>query len=140
MSAPRPSSYVSVSPQSSSSTRLPTQKHSYSQPLPQQPFLPHPTSHPGLHHGDAHPLLNTHDPRSSSGPSSSRSEKNRCYDHGCNGREYSTFSNLLRHQREQSGLSNKSHCPQCGADFTRSTARNSHLKTGKCRGRATGRR
>lgn len=62
-------------------------------------------------------------------------ERNRCYDHGCNGREFSTFSNLLRHQREREGNSSKSSCPKCGAEFTRSTARNSHIKHGKCKGR-----
>jgi hypothetical protein len=50
--------------------------------------------------------------------------KPQCWDHGCNGRQFSTFSNLLRHQREKSGASQKSTCPRCGAVFTRTTARN----------------
>lgn len=29
--------------------------------------------------------------------------KPQCWEHGCNGRQFSTFSNLLRHQREKSG-------------------------------------
>ena len=53
--------------------------------------------------------------------------KPQCWDHGCNGREFSTFSNLLRHQRERSGAAAKSECPHCGAVFTRSTARNTHI-------------
>ncbi|OJJ30620.1 hypothetical protein ASPWEDRAFT_32782 [Aspergillus wentii DTO 134E9] len=57
-----------------------------------------------------------------------------CWDHGCNGREFSTFSNLLRHQREKSGVVAKAECPMCGAAFTRTTARNIHVAQGKCKG------
>ncbi|KAH8704829.1 hypothetical protein BGW36DRAFT_2313 [Talaromyces proteolyticus] len=60
--------------------------------------------------------------------------KPQCWDHGCNGREFSTFSNLLRHQRERSGAAAKSECPHCGAVFTRTTARNTHISQGKCKG------
>ncbi|WPG97396.1 Hypothetical protein R9X50_00017100 [Acrodontium crateriforme] len=58
--------------------------------------------------------------------------KPQCWDHGCNGRQFSTFSNLLRHQREKSGTATKSYCPRCGAEFTRTTARNGHLAHDKC--------
>lgn len=58
--------------------------------------------------------------------------KPQCWEHGCNGREFSTFSNLLRHQREKSGTAAKSYCPKCGAEFTRTTARNGHLAHEKC--------
>ncbi|KAF3389035.1 hypothetical protein F1880_003746 [Penicillium rolfsii] len=58
----------------------------------------------------------------------------RCWDHGCEGREFSTFSNLLRHQREKSGVVAKAECPVCGAVFTRTTARNIHVAQGKCKG------
>ena len=61
--------------------------------------------------------------------------KPRCWDHGCNGRQFSTFSNLLRHQREKSGSAMKALCPYCGTEFTRSTARNGHMYGGKCKGR-----
>jgi hypothetical protein len=44
-----------------------------------------------------------------------------CWEHGCNGRQFSTFSNLLRHQREKSGQAAKASCPNCGAEFTRTT-------------------
>ncbi|KAL4988563.1 hypothetical protein BDW68DRAFT_88906 [Aspergillus falconensis] len=60
-------------------------------------------------------------------------KKPRCFDHGCNGREFSTFSNLLRHQREKSGVVAKAECPSCGAVFTRTTARNIHVAQGKCK-------
>lgn len=58
--------------------------------------------------------------------------KPQCWEHGCNGRQFSTFSNLLRHQREKSGSASKSYCPKCGAEFTRTTARNGHLAHDKC--------
>ncbi|KAI9903050.1 hypothetical protein N3K66_002402 [Trichothecium roseum] len=61
--------------------------------------------------------------------------KPRCWDHGCNGRQFSTFSNLLRHQREKSGQATKASCPNCGAVFTRTTARNGHLLHDKCKQR-----
>ena len=61
--------------------------------------------------------------------------KPQCFDHGCNGRQFSTFSNLLRHQREKSGSATKAVCPHCGTEFTRTTARNGHLWGGKCKGR-----
>ncbi|KAL2011977.1 hypothetical protein VTN00DRAFT_4695 [Thermoascus crustaceus] len=64
--------------------------------------------------------------------------KPQCWDHGCNGREFSTFSNLLRHQRERSGASAKAECPHCGAVFTRTTARNTHIAQGKCKGAGRG--
>lgn len=59
--------------------------------------------------------------------------KPQCWEHGCNGRQFSTFSNLLRHQREKSGQATKASCPNCGAEFTRTTARNGHLLHDKCK-------
>lgn len=61
--------------------------------------------------------------------------KPQCWEHGCNGRQFSTFSNLLRHQREKSGTAAKSYCPRCGAEFTRTTARNGHMAHDKCKPR-----
>ena len=63
-------------------------------------------------------------------------KKPQCWDHGCNGRHFSTFSNLLRHQREKSGTSQKSVCHRCGAEFTRKTARDGHLAHDKCKPRS----
>ncbi|KAF2096794.1 hypothetical protein NA57DRAFT_78387 [Rhizodiscina lignyota] len=63
--------------------------------------------------------------------------KPQCWDHGCNGRQFSTFSNLLRHQREKSGTAAKSVCPRCGAEFTRTTARNGHMAHDKCKRKST---
>jgi hypothetical protein len=63
--------------------------------------------------------------------------KPQCWEHGCNGRQFSTFSNLLRHQREKSGTAAKSYCPRCGAEFTRTTARNGHMAHEKCKSKHT---
>ena len=76
---------------------------------------------------------------SSTPPQSSRmlaaKPKPQCWEHGCNGRHFSTFSNLLRHQREKGGAASKVLCPYCGTEFTRTTARNGHLYGGKCKGK-----
>ena len=40
--------------------------------------------------------------------------------------------NLLRHQREESGFSDKAACPRCGAEFTRITALQGQLAQDKC--------
>ncbi|KAK1777353.1 hypothetical protein QBC45DRAFT_190987 [Copromyces sp. CBS 386.78] len=64
--------------------------------------------------------------------------KPQCWEHGCNGRQFSTFSNLLRHQREKSGQATKATCPNCHAEFTRTTARNGHLLHDKCKQKRIG--
>ncbi|KAF1928947.1 uncharacterized protein M421DRAFT_92066 [Didymella exigua CBS 183.55] len=61
--------------------------------------------------------------------------KPQCFEHGCNGRQFSTFSNLLRHQREKSGTATKSQCPRCHAEFTRTTAMKGHMQHDKCKAR-----
>lgn len=61
-----------------------------------------------------------------------RDEKPRCWEHGCNGREFSSKSNLMRHMKEKSGASSKCTCPLCGAIFTRSSARDTHLAKQSC--------
>lgn len=64
--------------------------------------------------------------------------KPQCWEHGCNGRQFSTLSNLLRHQREKSGQATKATCPNCHAEFTRTTARNGHLLHDKCKQKRIG--
>ncbi|KAF2721776.1 hypothetical protein K431DRAFT_284467 [Polychaeton citri CBS 116435] len=56
-----------------------------------------------------------------------------CWDHGCDGRTFSTLSNYRRHCREQS-VSNAElvPCPTCGKRFTRATARDLHLRRQRC--------
>ena len=95
-------------------------------------------SHPMYHMSSSHHHITSH---SSSPPEGGHVRvvqsrpKPRCWEHGCNGRQFSTFSNLLRHQREKSGQSAKASCPNCGAEFTRTTARNGHLLHDKCKQR-----
>ena len=62
----------------------------------------------------------------------SQPPKLQCWQHGCNGRQFSTFSNLLRHEREKSVIPAKSVCYRCGAEFTGRTARDVHET--KCTG------
>lgn len=56
----------------------------------------------------------------------------RCWEHGCNGRRFSTRSNLLRHQIEKGKARPNFKCPTCGAFFSRSTARNQHVAKKSC--------
>lgn len=56
----------------------------------------------------------------------------RCFDHGCDGRRFSSVGNLVRHRKEKDGLSRKFHCTWCGMSFTRSTARKQHQDLSKC--------
>ncbi|ATY59108.1 hypothetical protein A9K55_003296 [Cordyceps militaris] len=146
----------------------PTSEHSHEYSLSYQHPLPHSynvhmgypngylgasdfglrTSHqplPSLHHMYESSLMYHMPPSpvgtpqdvSPSGVASSR-PKPRCWDHGCNGRQFSTFSNLLRHQREKSGQAAKATCPNCGAEFTRTTARNGHMLHDKCKRKPSG--
>lgn len=107
---------------------------------PQEGFLSSETTHPigGLSSIPntlaAYPPLNAPLESSAGGMEILPSRpKPQCWDHGCNGRQFSTFSNLLRHQREKSGSALKAVCPHCGTEFTRTTARNGHMYGGKCR-------
>ncbi|BDD62949.1 hypothetical protein MAP00_007901 [Monascus purpureus] len=112
-----------------------------------QPISPHRVSVPASSHAPSLPTPETVYSSPEPAPTSSEPERQipvtssrprpQCWDHGCNGREFSTFSNLLRHQREKSGVIAKAECPICGAVFTRTTARNIHVAQGKCK--STGR-
>ncbi|KEQ60464.1 uncharacterized protein M437DRAFT_28542, partial [Aureobasidium melanogenum CBS 110374] len=56
----------------------------------------------------------------------------RCFDHGCNGRSFSSRSNLRRHQRERARLTRILPCPLCGAKFYRRWTRNQHVLRASC--------
>ncbi|KAL4812987.1 hypothetical protein BDW67DRAFT_193119 [Aspergillus spinulosporus] len=56
----------------------------------------------------------------------------RCWDHGCEGRKFSSVGNYRRHLREKNGQAKMHPCPDCGRVFTRSTARNFHRQSGTC--------
>ncbi|USP73249.1 uncharacterized protein yc1106_00523 [Curvularia clavata] len=104
-----------------------------------------PTAYPAYDSPPSAPASNASVPALSSSPSTQGNTvmprvinsrpKPQCWEHGCNGRQFSTFSNLLRHQREKSGTASKSTCPRCGAEFTRTTARNGHMAHDKCKPR-----
>ncbi|KAL4748183.1 hypothetical protein BDW72DRAFT_205833 [Aspergillus terricola var. indicus] len=59
----------------------------------------------------------------------------RCWEHSCGGRAFSSLGNYERHLREKSGRAKSFTCEQCGQRFTRSTAKNKHIKHGRCRAR-----
>ena len=60
------------------------------------------------------------------------SKKPQCWDHGCNGREFTSFSALWSHQREEDGTPPKRTCPRCGATFPQAIAFLRHLAVDKC--------
>ena len=55
-----------------------------------------------------------------------------CYEHGCNGRKFSSSSTYRRHCREQSAC-HKHTCAFCGQQFSRSSARDVHISQGRCK-------
>ncbi|OSS43303.1 hypothetical protein B5807_12056 [Epicoccum nigrum] len=58
--------------------------------------------------------------------------KDRCWDHGCNGKKFSTRSNLLRHHIEMGNARPRFNCTICGAFFSRTTARDQHVEKKSC--------
>ena len=57
-----------------------------------------------------------------------RMEKPRCFDHGCNGREFLTFSDLFQHQRERLGTATNTYLSENYPDI-RATAYEHHANT-----------
>ena len=58
--------------------------------------------------------------------------KPRCWNHGCNGREFSSKSNFVRHKKEKEGEAAKVICPLCGGIFSRNSARDTHIAKQSC--------
>ncbi|GAD98457.1 hypothetical protein TSTA_125090 [Paecilomyces variotii No. 5] len=59
-------------------------------------------------------------------------EKPVCWEHGCQGRLFSSWSNLRRHQREKARQEPACYCPRCGAYFSRTSGRDQHLANMSC--------
>ncbi|KAK4695636.1 hypothetical protein P7C71_g2151, partial [Lecanoromycetidae sp. Uapishka_2] len=66
-----------------------------------------------------------------------RPRKPQCWDHSCNGRSFSSISNLLRHQGEKGDIPQKLTCHRCAAEFTRKAALGDHLILGECKARSS---
>jgi hypothetical protein len=64
--------------------------------------------------------------------------RHQCFEHGCNGRSFSSLGNYQRHLRERSGTLRIYQCTACGLRFTRSTARNLHVSQARCKGATFG--
>jgi hypothetical protein len=127
ISAPPPSTYYST-------TTIPSVSGPHYAPSEPGLYPSYPGSYPAhSNYGVPPAILVPHPPQERIVDSPKES---RCYDHGCNGRAFSTHSNFLRHQREKSGQASKSNCPRCGAQFTRKTAMNGHLRHEKCKRRS----
>lgn len=63
---------------------------------------------------------------------SGNSNRPRCFEHGCGGREFSNMHNYRRHLRERNG-SKSTQCPWCSTKFTRRSNLDTHLASGRCR-------
>lgn len=74
---------------------------------------------------------NKHTPASPVKFDSRPDSRPRCYEHGCNGRAFSSIENYRRHIREQLGL-NSARCEICGALFSRKSNRDKHSAKGVC--------
>jgi hypothetical protein len=112
-------------------------------------YLPHPStttySNQGYATSAGYPTPTSHYSQSVSSPQEQGSELehagNKVFycnnpnhgNGGCSNRRMSTYSNLLRHNREQEGRSAKVYCPRCGRDFTRKTAMLQHMTNEKCK-------
>ncbi|KEQ99973.1 hypothetical protein AUEXF2481DRAFT_206752 [Aureobasidium subglaciale EXF-2481] len=66
-------------------------------------------------------------------PLSNDRELPHCWNSCCNGRTFSTQSNLVRHQREKRGVGTDLKCSFCGVGFSRSGARKAHEAERRCR-------
>lgn len=63
--------------------------------------------------------------------------KHVCWDHECNGRQFSSSTHLRRHQREKSDTQKES-CPTCQRTFTRRATAKKHKERGNCKSTTRG--
>jgi len=102
-------------------------------------------NHPGSpeYHSDIGNLASLHlndsnsSPRPSQGPLQRRASysafQHVCFDSCCDGRVFSSASNLRRHQRERSRQAHLSTCPFCNRSFYRRWTRDQHVLRLSCR-------
>jgi hypothetical protein len=57
----------------------------------------------------------------------------RCWQHGCQGRTFTSFSNYRRHVKEKEGRIKKAVCSRCGQQFARASGRNIHYAQRRCK-------
>ncbi|MCJ1381241.1 Serine active site containing protein 1 [Xylographa soralifera] len=83
-----------------------------------------------------HTYYNSYESKKSPLPSPTQAEaimldhraKPQCFDHGCNGQEFLTFSDLLRHQSERSVTATNTYFPENYSDI-RTTTHENHINT-----------
>lgn len=71
-------------------------------------------------------------PAQSSTPQTRDKSKPVCWEHGCGGRIFSSWSNLNRHKKEKTRQEPACYCPRCGAYFSRRSGRDQHLANMSC--------
>lgn len=92
------------------------------------------TSLPGLHFTSTTvcPVLAAMNASTSTSPAKTTSHNLRCWEHNCNGRKFSTLSNLARHQREKAGTRMVYLCHECETSFVRKSTLQDHLARRTC--------
>jgi len=92
------------------------------------------TSLPGLHFTSTTvcPVLAAMHATASTSPARTTSHNLRCWEHNCNGRKFSTLSNLARHQREKAGDRMVYICQKCKTSFVRKSTLQDHLSRKTC--------
>jgi len=56
----------------------------------------------------------------------------RCWQHGCDGRTFSSLSNYRRHCKEKNQHQSKAVCYRCGRSFSRTAGRDLHYSERRC--------
>ncbi|KAF2154420.1 hypothetical protein K461DRAFT_129174 [Myriangium duriaei CBS 260.36] len=105
----------------------------FQQHSPQPQYIHH-SPQPQYHHHSPQSQYDQHSPQpqrqSSHTPTPEAATRSyRCYQHGCNGRQFSGKGNYMRHLREQD-KSNHVQCSFCGTAFSRKSNRDNHIKRG----------
>lgn len=109
---------------------------------PASPSAPQPAQYasatqnslPGLHFTSTTvcPVLAAMNANASTSAAHTTSRDLRCWEHNCNGRKFSTLSNLARHQREKAGDRMVYVCQKCRTSFVRRSTLQDHLSRRTC--------